>query len=120
MKGQKNIIILVKVRDVMNLPKFSFFTEMGNVIQQLDDNITREEYVVWAMIHSEPRIRSFDNNFLDEYIMTTKKYLRNHTQSSIKVYHFGTTRRIDGFGFGPVYTSNMTTYCTIGKIAKSL
>ena len=48
MEGIKNekIIILVKVRDVMYLPNFSFFTEMGNVIQQLDNNITWEEYVV--------------------------------------------------------------------------
>ena len=64
----------------MNLTKLSFFTEIGNVVQQQNNNINGDRYVVLATIQVEPNIRSIDNNSSHKDIIFVKKSKKSDTE----------------------------------------
>ena len=111
--------MLVKYGDICHLKKNSFFTEVGKMIQGENAQIKKEGYVVLATFQAEHKLRNLNENINNMDLSVAKKYLRNQVVNSKKDYHFGTTGRIHGFGFGPVYSSNAETGHSIEKFAKS-
>ena len=120
-EGSKNnkVILLTKFKDLSELKKLCFYTEVGNIIHQPTVEMKRDGYVILATIQLEPKLREFSENINANDLLIANKYLRNQVVNSKSDYHLGTTGTIHGFGFGPVYSSNAVTQHSIDKIAKS-
>ena len=54
-----------------------------------------------ATLQAEHKLRNLNENINNLDLVVAKKDLRNQVANSKKDYHFGTTGRIHGFGFGP-------------------
>ena len=89
------------------------------MIQGENSQINKEGYVILATLQAEHKLRNLNENINNLDLVVAKKDLRNQVANSKKDYHFGTTGRIHGFGFGPVYSSNAETGHSIEKIEKS-
>ena len=119
--GTKNnkILLIVRLRDVIDIQKICFFTETGDLVGPLNGEKSKDCYVILAMLQSEEALRDLDEQVTDNDVILAKKYLRNQVVGTEKKYHYGTTGTIHGFGFGPVYKSNEDTKHSIEMFAKS-
>ena len=89
------------------------------MIAHLYNTLTNDRYVVLAIIQAEPLLRNISNNIDLDDVQLARKYVKKQVQVSNKDYHYGTTGTIHGFGYGPIYTSNIITRHTIDTFAKS-
>ena len=104
----------------MRNEKISFYTETGKLIEEGKYEENDTGYVILGTIQSEQSLRDLAKTFSVDDLNLSKKYLRNYqVVNSDKKYHFETTGKIYGFGFGPVYRYNPDTKYSIEKFAKS-
>ena len=112
-------MLIVRLQDVLEIQKSSFFTETGYMIESPNKEKAKGCYVILAILQSEEVLRKMNLSVTANDVNLAKKILKNEVIPSNKSYHYETTGIIHGFGFGPVYKLNERTKHSIEKFAKS-
>ena len=113
---RKKLFILVQVKNIKHVHSLIFFDEFGRRMN--GDMLEQQEkaYVLLAMI-SVNEITSEKELLIDnsDVTLATKSWV-NQIKSD-KSFHFNTTGRIFGLGFGPKYSINAETNLSVGPFA---
>ena len=112
-------MLIVRLQDVLEIQKISFFTETGYMIESPNKEKAKDCYVILAILQSEEALRKINSPVTANDVNLAKKFLKNEVVPSNKSYHYETTGIIHGFGYGPVYKLNERTKHSIEKFAKS-
>lgn len=115
--SKNTIFIVTRLRDVANIPKLQFHTELGKMIQRYDVDKERNEcYILLSIIHIDKEEHKKASILKEEDFMLMKRFLINQVSSKKGNYHFNTKGIIYGLGYGPKCNRNEYGH-SIGRFA---
>jgi len=95
------IFVLIAIHEVMYMDNLIFFTEMGDMISQTDIDKNRHGYVMLAAILVRKTWQKKDILITDRRYELVNKFYFNQIKQNQGNYHFGTSGKIFGLGYGP-------------------
>ena len=105
--SKNTIFIVTQLRDVANIPKLQFHTELGKMIHRYDVDKERNEcYVLLSIVHIVKEEHKKPSILMEEDFMLMKRFLINQVCSKKGNYHFNTKGIIYGLGYGPKCNRN--------------
>ena len=100
------IFVLIAIYEVMYMDYLIFFTEMGDMISQTGIDKNRHGYVLLAAIKVQKIWQKKDILITDERYELVNKFYFNQIKQNQGTYHFGTSGKIFGLGYGPKFRKN--------------
>ena len=101
------IYIMVRLRDLSQIEKLQFHTELGHMITNYDVKHGIEKcYVILSIIKIDKLIQKTDPIIIDSDLPLMKRYFVNQIAIKKGNYHFNTTGTIYGLGYGPKSNRN--------------
>lgn len=114
---KNTIFIVARLKDIGNIPKLQFHTELGKMIQKYYlDKETNECYVLLSIIHMDKEEHKKAPILNQEDLILMKRFLINQISTKKGNYHFNTKGTIYGLGYGPKCNRNEYGH-SIGKFA---
>ena len=112
----KKIFILVKLKYLRMLPGLIYFDELGKRIETEALEKKEKAYVLLGMVEKTNDDEKSQMRIDDTDLSLANKLWVNQIKSDGS-FHFDTTGKIFGLGFGPKYSIDESTNLSIGQFA---
>ena len=112
----RRIYILVNLSYVKDIPYMIFFNEFGRRLDYKELGGKKKAYVLLAMAEKNEIVKKDEFTVSRADIQVAKKLWVNQLQKEGS-FHFDTTGRIYGLGYGPKYSIDKKTNLSIGQFA---
>ena len=112
----KKLFILVNLKAVKDVHSLTFFDELGSRIEESEIDKFEKSYVLLAVITKKDTNKKKEISIDTSDVQLANKLWVNQIKSD-KSFHFDTTGKIFGLGFGPKYCIDDTTNLSIGQFA---
>ena len=113
---RKRIYILVSLQSVKNMPGLIFFDELGKRLDSKDLETKKKGHVLLAMAEKSEKVLKLGTFINSEDVKLANKLWVNQIKTDGS-FHFDTSGKIFGLGFGPKYFVDEQTNLSIGQFA---
>ena len=112
----RRIYILVRLKSVQSMPGLIFFDELGKRLENKDVESKKKAYVLLAMAEKSDKVKKLGMFINSKDVDLANKMWVNQIKTDGS-FHFDTSGKIFGLGFGPKYFIDEKTNLSIGKFA---